>query len=287
MSEELQSNGSATIVAAPPAPPIDARQVQAALATTPVAAGLVSPFSTESAFGAAQRMAKALSSSSLVPKAYQNNIPNCLIAMELASRIGVSVLATMQNLDIIQGKPSWSAKFLIATVNASGRFTPLRFEWGGKPGENSWACRAVAKDKAGGEICEGPWITWEMAGKEGWSKKSGSKWQTMPQLMFCYRAAAFWSRIYCPEISIGFQTSEEVIDTYGENVSHGVALPDQLTPAGAESLEAVLGIQADAVAMVDAEPAAEVVQNANSELAAAVRGKRESRQTTLDAKGNE
>ena len=114
-----------------------------ALATVPQGADLVSPFSGSYAFESAQRMAKALAASSLVPKAYQNDIPNTLIAMELASRIGVSVLAAMQNLHIIQGKPSWSSQFLIATVNASGRFTPLRFEWAGEPGKPSWACRAI------------------------------------------------------------------------------------------------------------------------------------------------
>jgi len=216
--------------------------------------GLVSPFSNETAFVAAQRMANALSKSNLVPAAYQNNLSNCLIAMELASRIGVSVLAAMQNLHVIQGRPAWGAAFLIATVNASGRFTPLRYEWNGKPGSPEWACRAYAKDIATGESLPGSWITWEMAGKEGWTKKSGSKWLTMPEQMFMYRAAAFWCRAYCPEISIGFQTTEEVQDTYtGPANSNGGVLPEALTPAGAKSLEAVLGIQSSANEAVDAE----------------------------------
>jgi hypothetical protein len=63
-------------------------------------------------------MAKGLASSSLVPEAYRNNIPNVLIAMELASRVGASVFAVMQNLDIIHGRPGWRATFIIATINA-------------------------------------------------------------------------------------------------------------------------------------------------------------------------
>lgn len=225
-----------------------------ALATVPHGADLVSPFSGAGAFEAAQRMAKALASSSLVPQAYRGDIANCLIAMELASRIGVSVLAAMQNLHIIQGKPSWSSQFLIATVNASGRFTPLRFEKAGEPGKDSWAMRAVATDKATGERCEGPWITWAMATKEGWAKKNGSKWQTMPELMFCYRASAFWTRIFCPELSIGFRTAEEVEDMTGTVAVETVPLPEQLSPAGAQSLEAVLGLQRNAADnVIDAE----------------------------------
>jgi hypothetical protein len=52
----------------------------------------------------------------------------------------------------------------------------------------------------------------DMANKEGWTKKSGSKWLTMPDQMLIYRAAAFWQRAYAPEISMGFLTKEEIED---------------------------------------------------------------------------
>jgi hypothetical protein len=238
-----------------PQPTVNSNGASTALATVPQGAELISPFSGSNAFESAQRMAKALAASSLVPQQYRNDIPNTLIAMELASRIGVSVLAAMQNLHIIQGKPSWSSQFLIATVNASGRFTPLRFEWAGEPGKPSWACRAHAKDRASGERCDGPWITWEMANKEGWAKKNGSKWQTMPELMFCYRAAAFWARIFCPELSIGFRTAEEMEDMTGGPAIEAAELPQELSPQGAKSLEAVLGLQQKAEQVeVVAEP---------------------------------
>lgn len=212
----------------------------------------VSPFSNNAAFDAAQRMASALASSSLVPQAYQKNPSNCLIAMELASRIGVSVLAAMQSVDVIHGRPSWRSQFLIATVNASGRFTPLRFEWTGEAGKPTWACRAAAKDVASGETLIGPWISWKMAMEEGWVNKNGSKWKTMPELMFCYRAGAFWSRLFCPEIGLGFQTVEEAYDVGGASgVSVGASLPEALTPAGSKALEAVLGIQSEAQSVAD------------------------------------
>lgn len=220
---------------------------------------MMSPFASIEGFDVAQRMAKALAASSMVPKAYINNVPNCMIAMEAASRVGVSVLAVMQNLDIIHGMPSWRAKFLIASINASGRFTPLRYEWAGEPGKRSWACRAKARSKEDGELCLGSWITWEMVDKEGWAKKNGSKWQTMPEQMFMYRAASFWQRSYCPEISLGFHTSEEaqdIIDARSPAMTSG-AFPDELAPQGAQSLEAVLGLQRGAQAAVvdtDGEP---------------------------------
>ncbi len=178
-------------------------------------------FGTGAAFNLAQREAKSLCSSSLVPKAYQNNIPNTLIAIEAARRTGASVLAIMQNLYIVHGRPAFEAKFMIATVNACGRFSPLRYRMQGDPQtiENmEWGCRAVANDKESGEELVGPLVTIGMADKEGWLSKIDkhgqecSKWQTMPELMLHYRAAAFWQRIYAPELSLGMHTREEIED---------------------------------------------------------------------------
>jgi len=50
--------------------------------------GTIDVFASSSNFENAQRMAKALASSSMVPEAYRGNLPNVLIAIELASRIG-------------------------------------------------------------------------------------------------------------------------------------------------------------------------------------------------------
>ena len=51
-----------------------------------------------------------------------------------------------------------------------------------------------------------------MAKAEGWLQKQGSKWQTMPDLMLRYRAAAFFARQYAPELTMGMHTAEEVAD---------------------------------------------------------------------------
>lgn len=172
-------------------------------------AGAINAFHSEASFVSAQRMAKALASSSLVPDSYRNNVADCLIAIELANRTGASVPMVMQNLDIIHGRPSWRSTFLIATVNACGRFTPLRFRFQGTEGKDDWGCRAVARDKADGEECVGPLVTISMAKAEGWHGKKGSKWQTLPELMLTYRAATFWTRTFAPELSLGMMTTDE------------------------------------------------------------------------------
>lgn len=170
-----------------------AEQSLAVVPATPVYADKV-------AFEHSQRVAKMLTMSSLVPKEYQNNIPNIMIALEMANRIGASPLMVMQNLNIIQGRPSWSSQFIISALNSCKRFTPLRFDMSGEGDE--YGCTAWAKDSSG-ERLEGPKVTWKMANAEGWATKGGSKWKTMPELMFRYRAAAFFGRLYAPDVLMG------------------------------------------------------------------------------------
>ena len=169
-------------------------------------------FSTISNFEDAQRMAKMLATSDLVPKNYQGNIPNTMIALEMANRINVSPFQVMQNLDIIQGKPSWRSTFIIAALNSCGRFKPLKFEFVGSDTQSdSYGCRAYTDDFDGNRIT-GPLVTWLMVKSEGWLSKVGSKWKTMPELMFQYRAASFFGRLYAPDILNGMQSVEEVKD---------------------------------------------------------------------------
>jgi hypothetical protein len=162
------------------------------------------------AFALLQRQATMLASSTLVPKDFQGNVANCCIGLEIANRLRASAFMVIQNIDIIHGRPSFRATFLIAMVNASGRFTPLQFRMEGDKANRS--CVAHCKDAATGEIIEGPEVSMAMAKAEGWSTKNGSKWLTMPELMLRYRAAAFFARLYAPDITLGMQTAEELRD---------------------------------------------------------------------------
>ena len=201
-----------------------------------------------------QRSAKAFASSSMVPTAYQAMVtkgygksatiepnpaavPNCMIALDMAQRMNANPLMVMQNLHIIEGRPSWSSQFIISAINSSGKFSPLRFdlvwldemdathatfEWvDGKKVEKKHKvriknarCVAWAIEKATGERLESAPVTMEMAVNEGWFSKNGSKWKSMPDLMMRYRSAAFFGRIYAPELLMGLPTAEELHDVF-------------------------------------------------------------------------
>ncbi len=171
------------------------------------------------AFEMLQRQAKMFASSSLVPKEFVGNLANCAIGINIAKRLGADAFMVLQNIDIIHGRPSFRATFLIAMVNASGRFEPLQFRMEGVEGKADRSCIAWTKSKSDGATLEGPKITLEMAKSEGWSTKNGSKWITMPELMLRYRAAAFFARLYAPDITLGMMTAEEAIDTTERDVT--------------------------------------------------------------------
>jgi hypothetical protein len=200
-------------------------------------------------FETMQRVCKMFASSELVPDMYKSSkdnpiekaMANCMIAIEIAQRIGASPLMIMQNMVPIYGHPAWSSKFLIATVNTCGRFNPLQFkftvlgnlgkidyveyvynpaikkkepvkkEFDGTKIENL-QCIAFTNAKGAKDILESSPVDLKLAVQEGWYNKNGSKWQTMTKQMLIYRAASFWTNAYAPELSMGMKTREELED---------------------------------------------------------------------------
>ena len=156
-----------------------------------------------------QRRAGSLTKSGLTPPAFKE-IANALIAVELAHRMGLEPIFVAQNLNIIHGRPSWSSQFIIAQINGSGRFSePLQYRTTGTGDEKTCIAWTVSKK---GEVVEGPPVSIAMAKKEGWYQKTGSKWQSMPDLMLTYRAATFFGRVHCPDLLMGIKADDEVRD---------------------------------------------------------------------------
>ena len=165
-------------------------------------------FGTSDNFIMANQMAKALATSTIVPKEYQQNASNCLVALEQAIRLKVSPMMVMQNLYVIQGRPSWSSKFLIAAINGSGKFD-MDLQYDEKKDKDGKPFSCLAWTTKDGRRIDGMTVDMDMAKAEGWLSKNGSKWKTMPQLMLRYRAASFFASLNCPELTLGLYTKEE------------------------------------------------------------------------------
>ena len=164
-----------------------------------------------------QRKAKAFSLSAFFPRhlmgqgpnGAQISVANATIVYDIAYRMNLSPLEVAQSIFIIQGKPSFETKFLVARLNTSGLLKGRLNTIVSKDGQSAY-CEAI--DAQTGAVLRGTTITMEMAKREGWLGKNGSKWQTMPTLMLKYRAQSFFINEFFPEVRLGLRTKEEVQD---------------------------------------------------------------------------
>lgn len=199
-------------------------------------------------------LAQNFAGSDIIPAAFQKKPANVLVALDMAARMNMSPLMVMQNLYVVYGNPAWSSRFLIGLFNQCGRFSPIRYEFFGKPGTDEYGCRAYATELTTGEKLVGPDVTIDIAKKEGWYDKKGSKWQTMPQLMLTYRAAAFFIRTCAPEISMGLTTTEELVDTEPVNVTATGSVQDVVEKVEAETQAALETAKEEQAVKMAAEP---------------------------------
>lgn len=176
------------------------------------------PFSSVENFKNIFDIGKMFASSQLVPQNYQGKAMDCTIAVDMANRMGVSPMMVMQNLYVVKGKPQWSGQACMSLIRGSGEFKNVRPVYTGEKNTDSWGCYIRAEDKVTGEIVKGTEVTIAMAKAEGWYSKPDkygketSKWQTMPEQMLAYRAAAFFARVYVPNSLMGVAVEGEVED---------------------------------------------------------------------------
>ena len=178
--------------------------------TTQSLEGESSIYKNTDSFEFAQRQAKSLCESDLVPTSYrgQKGLSNCLVALEMSKRMNLSPLTVMQNLNIIHGVPSWSAQFITSQILGCGRFT--NFDYLVKGEGDTLEVQCVATRIEDQKLVKGTTVSMRMARLEGWTRNS--KYQSMPELMLRNRAATFFGRQYIPDLLLGVQTSEEVVD---------------------------------------------------------------------------
>jgi len=177
-------------------------------------------------FEQAQRVAKMFADSTMVPNHFRNNIGNCMIALNYASRIEADPFMVFQSLYEVHGRPGIEGKLVEAIINASNKYSePLQYEWLDPEDKivarhivlnhkefKAFGCQAFSIDAKSGKRVDGPKITWELVKAEGWYDKQGSKWQTMAEMMFYYRAASWFGNKNCPELKLGMHTVEELED---------------------------------------------------------------------------
>ena len=156
------------------------------------------------------RAANMLSQTSIIPATYQGKPQDCFVALEMATRMGVSPLVVMQNMYVVKGKPAWAGQACTMFINSCGKFTQVKHVYTGEKGTDSRGCYVTAIRISDGIQVNGVEVTLAMAKAEGWT--ANTKWRTMPELMLAYRASAFFARVHCPEALMGVQLADEIYD---------------------------------------------------------------------------
>jgi len=192
-------------------------------ATVQVQQASNSIFGSKERFEFSLRVAQMLSKCDMIPKHFSAEgkgpdraIANCMIAIDFAGSVGANIFMAMKSMYEVYGNIGIDAKLLIAMLNQSGKFSVLKYKFIGdvKGQKDNAGCIAYATEVKSGETVEGPMVDWKMVKEEGWIGKKGSKWATMPDMMFRYRAATLFIRLYAPELTFGMHTTEELVDMH-------------------------------------------------------------------------
>jgi hypothetical protein len=144
-----------------------------------------------------------LADSDMVPKDFKGRPGNCLIAIQWGAELGLKPLQAMQNLAIINGRPSLWGDAVIALARSS----PLcEFILESDDGHTA-TCRV----KRRGEPEQSRTFSMDDAKTAGLQGKAGP-WTQYPKRMRQMRARAFALRDVFPDVLRGLPVAEEMMD---------------------------------------------------------------------------
>ena len=169
--------------------------------------------------GEAMEFAKQISSSSMVPKQYQGNPTNTLIAMQWGYEIGLAPMQALQNIAVINGKPSIYGDALLALVRKDPRCMGIDEKMEGENETMNAVCVLKRKHIDGSIELIKREFNVLMAKRAGLWGKQGP-WTQYPERMLQMRARGNCLRDAFPDVIKGIITAEEAQDYPAENQSH-------------------------------------------------------------------
>jgi hypothetical protein len=151
----------------------------------------------------ALRFADILCKSTIVPKDFMNNAGNIFVAIQWGAELGLKPMQAMQNIAVINGRPSLWGDAVIALVRSSSLCESIyeTFENG----------VATCKVKRRGEDEQVRTFSETDANLAGLLNKQGP-WSQHPKRMMQMRARSFALRDVFPDVLKGMPVAEEVMD---------------------------------------------------------------------------
>lgn len=162
-----------------------------------------------STLGEAMEVATMIAGSEFAPKAYVGKPHNVLIAIQMGADIGLAPMQSLQNIAVINGRPSlWGDAALALAMPVLEKFTEYH---DGKPFEPDYKAVCVAKRKGWPNETIRTFSVAD-ASKAGLWGKHNTPWQTYPNRMLQMRARGFTLRDVAPDRLMGFILAEEAMD---------------------------------------------------------------------------
>lgn len=147
-------------------------------------------------------LAERFSKSTLLPKSMQGKAPDVLVTIMAGAEMGLSPMASLRAIHVIEGKPVLSADGMVAIVLGSGK--AMYFE----RVEESDKAVTYETQRVGAKAPRRATWTMEMAKVAALHLKDN--WRAHPRAMLAARAKAELARDVYPDVLMGCYTEDEI-----------------------------------------------------------------------------
>ena len=163
-------------------------------------------------FGDLERIAGILGKSDIVPKDMIGKPANILLALMFGNEIGLTPAQALQNIMVVNGRPSLWGDSTMGLVMASAVYEDSKDSFDEATMTATFAVKRVGKD----------WLVRTFSQKDAVTAKLWTKegpWQQYPKRMLFHRARSWALRDAFPDVLKGiryFEEERDVIDTTAE-----------------------------------------------------------------------
>lgn len=149
------------------------------------------------------QFAKALAEAGMIPKVYQRQPANVLVAIELGEALGIRPIVAINEINVINGTPAPSASLMASLARNAGHKVRVTGD------KDSATCVIVRADDPDYEHT----ATWDVQKAKDAGLWGRGHWSKDPATMLKWRAISECVRFACSEVLGGLRyTPEEVLE---------------------------------------------------------------------------
>lgn len=179
------------------------------------------------------RIAEMVSQSGFAPRGMKDNPVDCMTAMAHGLEVGLSPMQAVQNIAVINGRPSIWGDAMVGLVLGSGLMVDQSLAFEGQPHKDDYTAVYTCQRKGFTTASESRYSVADAKRANLWGKKG--PWSDYPDRMLGIRARAFGLRNTFADVLGGLYMAEEF------GVTRDSFDPDQMQHKSTPSLEQAVG----------------------------------------------